>query len=227
MAKKKIAKLNRKTQVRQGLDKRTKLVKNSYDDVWYHIGKVKWLNEEVEFYFKEAFRKIFPDLIPGFTWDCFSGWKDGEKVALSHEQTLKKMGLGSMVRILFGYKKQKTNEKIKGYLEPSGDFTQLIETVIGSRNWFTHNFQEDKARELINTTEGRKRIVMGLQYDLMPLYELKQYLQALIIYWVRSKNKEPHPLNSNMYEDMLKIYLPKVTEAFGLQELLKGTIPLS
>ena len=29
-----------------------------------------------------------------------------------------------------------------------------------------------------------------------------------------------------MYEDMLKNYLPKVPEAFGLQELLKGTIPI-
>jgi len=182
MAKNKITKLKRKTHFRKGLDKRTKIVQNSYDDVWYHIGQVKWWNEEVEFYLKEAFRKIFPELIPGFTSPCRNEWKDGEKVALSPDQTLRKLGLGSMVRILFGYKKQKTNEKVKGYLEPSDDFAKLLETVIGSRNWFTHNFQEDEARALINTSEGRKRIVIGLQYDLMPLYELKQYLQALIIY---------------------------------------------
>ena len=226
MAKKKNKKLNKKTNFRQGLDKRTKIVENSYDDVWYHIGQVKWWNEEVEFYFKEAFRKIFPDLIPGFTLPCFNEWKDGEKVSLSQDQTLRKMGLGSLVRILFGYTKQRTNEKVKGYLEPSDDFAHLLETVIGSRNWFTHNFQEDEARELINTSEGRQTIVKGLQYDLMPLYDLKQYLQALIIYWTRYKGEEPLPLNNYMYEDMLKNFLPKVPEAFGLQNILKETTPL-
>lgn len=226
MAKNKITKLNRKTHFREGVDKKTKIVENSYDDVWYHIGQVKWWNEEIEFYFKEAFKNIFPDLIPGFTWPCFYEWQDGEKVALSQDQTLRKMGLGSMARILFGYKKQKTNEKVFGYLEPSDDFAKLLETVIGSRNWFTHNFQEDEARGLINTSEGRKQIVTGLRNDLMPLYELKQYLQTLIIYWTRYRKKEPHPLNKDMYEDMLKNYLPKVPEAFGLQKLLKETMPL-
>lgn len=215
MSKKKITKLDRKTHFRQGSDKRTKIVENSYDDVWYHIGQVKWWNEEVEFYFKEAFRKIFPDLIPCFTWPCSYEWKDGEKVALSQDQTLRKKGLGFLVRILFGYTKQKTNEKVKGYLEPSDDFTQLLETALGSRNWFTHNFQEDEARELINTSEGRQTIIKGLQYDLMPLYELKQYFQALIIYWTRYKGEEPLPLKNDMYEDMLKKYLPKVPEEIG------------
>ena len=59
----------------------------------------------------------------------------------------------------------------------------------------------------------------------MPLYELKQYLQALIIYWTRYKGEEPFPLKNDMYEDMLKNYLPKVPEAFGLQKILKGTTP--
>ena len=226
MSKQKIRDLNKKINFRQGLDKRTKIVENSYDDVWHHIGQVKWLNEEVEFYFKEAFRKVFPDLIPDFTWPCSYEWKDGEKIPLSPDQTLRKNGLGFLVRILFGYTKQRTGEKIKGYLDPSDDFAQLLETVLGSRNWFTHNFQEDEARSLINTFEGRQKIIKGLQYDLMPLYELKQYLQALIIYWKRYNGEEPHPLDSDMYEDMLKNYLPKVSEAFGLKKFLKGTMPI-
>lgn len=214
-------------QLRRGLDKRTKIVKFSYDDVWYHVGQVKWWHEEVEFYFKEAFRKIFPDLIPDFTWECYSEWKDGKKVKITHEQTLRKMGLGAMVRILFGYTKNKTNEKVKGYLEPSKDFALLIDTVRGSRNWFTHNFQEDEARKLINTPEGREIIIEGLRNDLMPLYELKQYLQALLIYWSRMNKRAPFPLNNEMYNDMLKNFLPKVPEAFGLQEFSKGAIILN
>ena len=47
MSNKKITKIDGRTQFRRGLDKRTKIVENSYDDVWYHIGQVKWWNEEV------------------------------------------------------------------------------------------------------------------------------------------------------------------------------------
>lgn len=221
MSKKNISKSIKKIPFRQGLDKRTKIVENSYDDVWYHIGQVKWWNEEIEYYFKQAFRKIFPEIIPDFTFPCSYEWQGGEKVALSQDQSLRKKGLGSLIRILFGYTKKKTNQKVAGYLEPGDDFAKLLKTVLESRNWFTHNFQEDEARELINTCEGRQAIILLLQHNLNPLYELKQYLQALIIYWKQYKGGAPLPLDNHMYEDMLKNYLPKVTDAFGIQNLLK------
>ena len=217
---------NKHNLFRKGLDKRTRIVKNSYDDVWYHIGQIKWWLEEIEYYFKQGFRHIFPQLVPNFTWKCRTEWVDGEKVSLTHEETLRKMGLGGLIRILFGYTRKKDKKRIEGYLEASEEFKELVQVVLKYRNWFTHNFQEDEARKFVTSSEGREKIINGLRQDMAALYALKQYLQALMIYVSRICNSEPTPLNNSMYDDMLKNYLPKVSKAFGLQKFLKGTIPI-
>jgi len=221
-----VRKINKANIFRQGLDKRTKIVKNSYDDVWYHIGQVKWWLEEIEYYFKQSFRHIFPQLVPNFTWNCHTEWVDGEKISLTHEETLRRMGLGGLIRILFGYIRKKDKKRITGYLEASEEFSELIQTVLKYRNWFTHNFQEDEARKFVISTKGREKIICGLTQDMEALYEIKQYFQALMIYISRSKNNEPAPLSNKMYNDMLKNYLPKVPKAFGFEKFLKGTIPI-
>ena len=198
-------------------DRGSKIKRFSKDHVIYEAGIMKILFEEAEWILKDTCNEVLPDLVPGFDkFDIEPDYRDDKnqfgKIIYGTNRKQKRID-GSKTPKRKGIIGEESSIQI------GDDLNRVIRHVQHGRNYFIHHWQYQEMRRIWKSLEGRIKIIEGFELDRTMLTEFKYYFFALRVYWGRVKGLKTFVEKDKYYQIIIKDYLPKVLDEFGLTKL--------